>query len=142
MNSGSIRNQVSDAARRCSDIVNGYISTRPIDELRNCWIAVRLSDGGSDGTLYDSKRDAVRHQLWEFQCAYVSFRNLAGGITPLEAERFLDYNRRAYDAGFRLPDPDDANGGPDLFLPTETYDAFKESHVRRQLLKIAYSFQR
>lgn len=142
MESESIRNHVSGAARRCADVINGYLHSHPVDELRNSWIAIRLSDGGSDGTLYDSKRDAVRHQLWEFQCAYVSFRNLMGGITPLEAERFLDYNRRAYDAGFRLPDPDDVNGGPDLFLPTETYDALKESHVRRQLHKIAFTFQR
>jgi hypothetical protein len=141
MKSGSIRNDVSDAARRCADIVNGYILSRNWDELRDSWVAIRLSDGGSDGTLYDTKRDAVRHQLFEMQCAYVSFRNLAGGISPLEAERYLDYNRRAYDAGFRLPDPDAVNGGPDLFLPSQTYDALRESHVRRHLQQIAFQFQ-
>jgi hypothetical protein len=30
---------------------------------------------------------------------------------------FLDYNRMAYDRGFRLPDPDDKHGGQDLIMP-------------------------
>lgn len=29
-----------------------------------------------------------------------------GGMTPGEAVEFLDYHRKVYDAGFRLPDPE------------------------------------
>lgn len=126
---------MSDAARRCADIINGYIHSRPWDELKDCVVAIRLSDGGSDGVLYDNKGDAVRHQLTESQCAYVCFRNLAQGIQPIEAERYLDYNRRAYDAGYRLPDPDAVNGGPELFLSVEDHDTMVRNHARRYLLQ-------
>jgi hypothetical protein len=69
-----------------------------------CWIAVRLSDGGSDGSLYDTRADAVRHQLHETLCAYVKVP--PGGMQPNEADIFLNYHRDLYDKGFRLPDPD------------------------------------
>jgi len=112
----------SDAAKRASDIINGYRAFVPWDELIHKVVAIRLSDGGSDGVLYDSKRDAVRHQLDEFLCAYVHLRNLVGGASPREMEIFLKWNRDAYDAGFRLPDPDDVKGGPELIMQTLDYD--------------------
>lgn len=124
------REFVGDAARRCADIVNGYVHDRPWDELRSKWIAVSLNNGAHDGNLYDTKRDAVRHQANEFLCAYVSFRNLPAGISPIEAERFLMWNRRAYDAGFRLPDPDAQTGGLDLFPTVEQYDSLRKTHAR------------
>lgn len=129
------REFVSDAAKRCADIVNGYISFVPWDELKHKFIAIRLSDGGSDGTLYDSKRDAVRHQSDEKLCAYIAFRNLAGGMNPIEAERYLKWNRDAYDAGMRLPDPDHQSGGPDPFPTVDQYDSLRKSHVHSILAK-------
>ena len=117
----------SDAAKRASDIVNSYRTFMDWDELKNKWLAIRLSDGGYDGTLYDSKRDAVRHQLDEFLCAYVCYRNLVGGATPGEMELFLKWNRDAYDAGFRLPDPDDPGGGPDVLLTTAQLDYYRNN---------------
>jgi hypothetical protein len=120
----------SDEAKRASDIVNSYRTFIPWDELRNKWLAIRLSDGGHDGTLYDSKRDAVRHQLDEFLCAYVCFRNLIGGSTPKEMELFLKFNRDAYDAGFRLPDPDADSGGPEVLMTTALRDYYKNLGYR------------
>lgn len=93
----------SDAAKRCSDIINGHFLVEPNNSLGK-WVAIRLSDGGSDGVLYDRRRDAVAHQLHEFQCAYVCIP--LGGMTPMEAESFLKYNRALYDNGMRMPDPD------------------------------------
>ncbi len=116
--------EYSDAAKRAADIVNGYLAWVPIDELRRKYIAVRLSDGGTDGVLYDSKRDAVRHQLDEFLCAYVSFRNLLNGATAREMEIFLKFNRDAYDKGFRLTDPDAVHGGPDVLMTTAAHDHY------------------
>lgn len=115
----------SDEAKRASDIINSYLSFIPFDELKNKWLAIRLSDGGYDGNLYDNKRDAVRHQLDEFLCAYVCFRNLMGGATPKEMEIFLKFNRDAYDSGFRLPDPDHVAGGPDVLMTTNLHDFYK-----------------
>jgi hypothetical protein len=120
----------SDAAKRASDIVNSYIAFVPWEELRTKVIAIRLSDGGYDGNLYDSKREAVRHQSDEFLCAYVFFRNLMGGASPREMEIFLKWNRDAYDAGFRLPDPMEVNGGPDLIMTTGRYDQYSGKFPR------------
>src|SRR5437762_517876 len=94
-------------------------------------MAIRLSDGGSDGKLYDTKREAVKHQLHEQLCAYYSFRNSPNGFSfgprgLQEAAVFLAWHRMAYDNGFRLPDPDDRNGGPDLVMPDMTEHLFDQ----------------
>lgn len=113
---------VPDDAKRFADIVNGYVAFVKPDELRRKWIAVRLSDGGHDGVLYDSKRDAVTHQLDEFLCAYFSFRNTYNGISARDANVFLNFNRMLYQGGARMPDPDDRHGGMDPFLSVGSYD--------------------
>lgn len=91
---------ISDAARHCSEAVN--------DAVHNggsfMWVAIRLSDGKSDGIIYPTKQDAVNHQLWEFQCAYIKVPPM--GMQPAEAERYLAIHRKLYDAGARLTDPD------------------------------------
>ena len=120
----------SDAAKRASDIVNSYLSFIPWDELRFKWLAIRLSDGGYDGNLYDSKRDAVRHQLDEFLCAYVCYRNLQAGAKPKDMELFLQFNRDAYDAGFRLPDPDDQFGGRQVLMTSALRDYYRNQGYR------------
>lgn len=122
----SIPAVISDAAKRASDNINAYVTFTPRDELQHKWMAIRLSDGGYDGTLYDSKRDAVRHQSNEFLCAYVSFRNLPGGSSPQEMEIFLRFNRDAYDAGFRMPDPDDVSGGRDVLMTSGQHDYYRQ----------------
>jgi hypothetical protein len=68
------------------------------------WVAIRLSDGGSDGVLYPRKALAVRHQLHEYQCAYIKIP--MAGVSAREAEIFLRFNRMLYNAGHRLADPD------------------------------------
>jgi hypothetical protein len=103
----------SDEAKRMSDatmlhwVANGWDSTK-------YWVAFKMEDGRSpdNNTLYDSKRDAVRHQLDEFLCLYVRLH--PGGFNVCEMEATLKYHRQAYLNGFRLPDPDARTGGPDL----------------------------
>jgi hypothetical protein len=122
---------VTDAAKRAFDIVRGYVVFIPWDQRINSWVALRLSDGGSDGTLYDSKQAAVRHQSHEQNCAYFSYRTAPEGFSSVtDAQLYMDYHRAAYDAGFRLPDPDEASGGPDLMIPT----ALDEMLVQRSRL--------
>jgi hypothetical protein len=103
----------SDAAKRISDatimhsIANGW-------DVNKYWCAFLLEDGKSPDayTLYDSKRDAVRHQSDEFLCMYVKLR--FGGFNVCECEATLKYHRAAYLKGYRLPDPDQRTGGRDL----------------------------
>lgn len=95
-----------DASRRCADTVNLHIHADRGNVGK--YVAIRLSDGGSDNTVYNTKADAVNHQLHETQCAYV--RIPPDGMTVAEAASYLQFNRNAYDAGFRLSDPD--------FIPT------------------------
>jgi hypothetical protein len=110
---------VTDAGKRAYDIVRSYVHFVPYGERVRSWVAIRLDDGGSDGTLYDSKRDAIRHQANEYMCAYFSYRAAPDGFTsPKDAAVWLAYHRHAYSSGFRLPDPDDPAGGPELIMPT------------------------
>jgi hypothetical protein len=110
---------VGDSAKRAYDIVRSYVHFVEYSERIRKWVALRLEDGGSDGTLYDSKRDAVRHQSDEFLCAYFSYRGAPNGFDNVrDCAAWLAYHRHAYSRGMRLPDPDDAHGGPDLILPT------------------------
>lgn len=125
---------IRDAGKRASDIVNGYRAFHDWDDLRRKWIALRLSDGGHDGVLYDSKRDAVRFQFNEFQCAYLSFANLAGGADAYEMAVFLQFNRDAYDRGFRLPDPDADDGGSEVLITSAQRDIWSH-RMRRHILQ-------
>lgn len=92
----------SDAARRLSDAVNLHVA---VGGNTGRWLAARLSDGGTDGTLYDTRRDAIEHQLHESLCCYVKIP--VDGMPPRAAEAFLRIHRQAYDAGLRFTDPDD-----------------------------------
>ena len=134
--------QFSDAAKRASDNINALLAFMNPEELRRKYMAVRLSDGGYDGTLYDTKRDAVRHQLDEFLCAYVCFRNLMNGATPKEMEIFLKFNRDAYDKGFRLVDPDAAHGGRDVLMTSAAHDYYQELVEDEQVLRQIARFGR
>ena len=90
-----------DYARRVSDAVNLHVFLGNYGK----WCAFRLSDGTSDGQLYDKRADAIRHQLHESQCAYIKIpRDL---MSPRAAQSFMDMCRKIYDGGFRLQDPED-----------------------------------
>lgn len=92
-----------DAAKKASEVVTLHLLADR-EHAINSWVAVRMSDGGSDGVLYPFKAVAVRQQLHEYQCAYVKIP--ADGMPPREAEVFLRFNRQLYDAGMRMADPD------------------------------------
>jgi hypothetical protein len=110
--------EISDAAKRMADIINGLVSFTPVWDLRTKWIAVRLSDGGTDGVLYDSRDDAIRHQIDERFCAYVCMASMVQGAKPLDCAIYLEFHRQAYDANMRLHEPE----APQLILPTSVYD--------------------
>lgn len=95
--------QFSDRARRAS----GAVTLAMLAQGRGIvgrWMALRLSDGGSDGNVYDRKSDAIRHQLHPKQCAYVCLT--PEGMSPRQAENYLRFIEGLYSAGADLDDPD------------------------------------
>lgn len=109
---------VRDEGKRASDIINGYCCFVEWAERIRSVVAIRLADGGSDGELYASKRDAVRGQGGNEQlCAYFYFRDSPQGTTPRDMQLWIEYHRGLYAAGARLPDPDDMHGGRDPVIP-------------------------
>lgn len=95
----------SDAALRACDNVNLHIAAIG-PEAYGKWVAIRLSDGGSDGALYDTRADAIRHQMHWSQCCYLMIPPFGVMLTPREAESYLTLHRSMYDAGYRLQDPE------------------------------------
>lgn len=91
---------MNDRGKHCADAVNTALLLGGV----NKWVAVRMSDGKSDGAIYDTKRDAIRHQLHEYQCAYIKIP--PGGMSVDHADRYLNVHRKLYDNGMRIADPD------------------------------------
>ena len=122
----------SDEARRMADNINIHYQSIGWEAVGK-WAAIRLADGTSDCTLYDTRRDAVRHQTHEQLCLYVKIVPMA--MSPKEAQTLLDFHRKAYDAGFRLVDPDHKTGGRELIVRSrarETVAAMLQSFGTRR----------
>lgn len=85
-----------NAALRFRDAVNLQLEVHG-EAAHGKYIAVRLEDGRSDGNLYDTRRDATRHQINDPWCFYA--RVHVGGIQAKEAWTVLMYARQAKKAG-------------------------------------------
>lgn len=127
LDSADIGRKFSDAAKRASDAINGKL-TWSRDAVQK-WMAFRLSDGDTDGVLYDTKLDAIRHQLTETQCMYVCLPPT--GTSPAQMETYLDLHRRLYDQGARLVDPDDQQGGRQYIPPVQLEDLARQQRALR-----------
>mgnify|MGYP001548895548 CR=1 FL=1 len=84
------------AARRLRDAVDLHLQAQG-DGAHGKYIAVRLEDGSHDGNLYDTRADAVRHQINDPWCFYV--RLSVGGMQLMEAWTVLLYARQAKTRG-------------------------------------------
>lgn len=102
----------SDAAKRISDAATLAWVFRGWDGSVGRWMAFALEDGSTDHSVYDTKRDAVLHVSNELNYAFFKLHPM--GMSICEAEIMLQFTRDAVKRGFRLADPDKANGGPDL----------------------------
>lgn len=118
-----------DSAKRLSGIINSLVVIHPIDTLIHSWIAVSLADGSYDGTLYDTRQDAVRHQAHEQQCAYLNLGPILGGMEVQAAFAILKFHRDAYDAGMTFIDPEHPTGGMDIGMPVAMEDV--RAHIHR-----------
>lgn len=92
-----------DRARRCSEAVTLALLGQGRGVVGK-WLAVRLSDGRTDGNIYDRKADAIRFQLHEQQCAYICVP--FDGMTVRQADTYLKFTEGLYKAGHRLADPE------------------------------------
>lgn len=97
---------IDDAAKRLSDAVNLHVQVLPRDQIiRGAWIGARLADGRHNGTVYDTRREAIAyHEKEMMPYAYVRLRPL--GMTYAEAEAFMRFARFCHDNGIPLADPE------------------------------------
>lgn len=91
-----------EAARRLSDTVGQLIADRGRDACVGRWVAWRLDGSRVDQTLYDTRNDAMRHQLWENLSGYI--RIPPDGVTPKQAWVHIVYMRQFYENGGRFSD--------------------------------------
>jgi len=103
----------SDAAKRVRDTYNLHRAAGAagaafgLNSTLNKIFAVALADGASDGVLYDTRHDAVRHQHHnEKWYAYLRVERYV--MTACQAESVLKFHREAYDKGLVFVDRDDA----------------------------------
>lgn len=114
---------VTDAAKRMCDQINARLTFSNPWEVRSKWMAFRLNDGGTDGVIYDTREEAINHQIDERFCCYFTFRSAMSGAKPLDCQIFLNYYRDMYDANMRMHEPE----APQLILPTKAYDGHRYS---------------
>jgi hypothetical protein len=98
--------------KRITDMVNQRWHDNGWDGYVNHWMSFRLSDGVSNGDLYPTKRDAVKHVDNELR--YLFLKMHPGGINECECDIMLTFTRDAVTNGFRLADPDAKDGGRDI----------------------------
>ena len=111
---------ITDAAKRMSDRINLMLIAQPWEILKTSWMAFKLEDGDSDGVLYDTRQDAIDHQLHENLCAYFFLRTALGGVPLRDCQLFLDMHRYVYDNGGRMTEPMQ----PGIIMSTYGHDVF------------------
>jgi len=94
----------SDAAKKVADTYNLHRVAQGYDAI-GCWFAAALEDGSSDGTLYDSKPQAIKHQKNNEEY-YTYIQIVPSSMTICDAEIMINVARRAYSNGMRLSDGD------------------------------------
>ena len=105
----------SDDAKRMCDEINVHYAADPMNAAYR-WVAIRLSDGGSDHVLYDTRADAVSHQSDSRLCCYVQIPPT--GAQERECEPALRFARWAFSNGYKVTDPTD----PTLIMPNSMQD--------------------
>lgn len=118
---------VPDHIKRAADEYNLHVAMGNVGK----WLAFQLSDGSCDHTPYDSRRDAIRHQLHERTAMYLEI--VPDGISYEDISRLFSINRKVYDAGFRFCDPD----GPELIMPN-TVERMNEAMRNIDVLRVGY----
>lgn len=104
--SGGINPGHSDAAKRMADAYNLH---KAAGQVRG-WVAIRYADGSSDGTVYDSRADAVRDCFpWEDNFFYATLSQPP--MSVCRAESLLRYKRIMSEMDRAHTDRDAPHGG-------------------------------
>lgn len=99
----------SDAAKRISDQYALHRIGAGYDALGK-WFAAALADGRSDGVLYDSRGDAVRHQHHN-EAYYLFIPIRPGPLTVCDAQTLLKCDRLLAATQRAMLDRDHRAGG-------------------------------
>jgi hypothetical protein len=95
-----------DACQRLADAVNIHVLAQNAElgngRDRPGYVAVRLADGRSDGVLYDTRADAVRHQAHAADPYFAYIKVGRQMMPPREAWVVLMYHRQAAASGHVL----------------------------------------
>lgn len=107
------RFRTEDAALRCRDTLLLHQTVLSFDEiLAGRYVAIRLSDGGSDGVAYESRPDAIAHQKHNAsRCVYL--RVPLERLNAQACDVLLMYARACYDNGYR------ADPAHQLIIPSQ-----------------------
>jgi hypothetical protein len=116
-----------DDAKRCYASINVHHLALSKDEIiAGVYVAVRLSDGGSDNTPYASRPDAIRHQSGN-QNHYAYIKLTLDRPSVKACDRILWWMRKAYDNGYR---PAGAHEGASLIVPILNEDIGERTRAR------------
>lgn len=103
----------SDAARRVADTAMLHrVAGRGLENVGKVF-AVALNDGSSDGVLYDTMADCIRHQRHNAKW-YAYMRVSRHGMSVCEAASMLKMHRDADAAGLTFTDRNDPSFGFEL----------------------------
>jgi len=115
--------KVSDDGKRFADAVNAMLTFHNPWEIRLKFAAVSLQDGSVGSELYDTIEDARHYTRNEpDKKAFFAYRNFMSGLTPADAEIFLQVHRMTPDNVIQ-GDPD--KGRSELIMPIGSTDPLR-----------------
>jgi hypothetical protein len=92
----------SDDAKRIAD----EMTMHSVAGMSGFWACFDLQTGSPrDHTAYHTRREAVMAMRWDLDRT-VYLEITPDGMTPKEAQAWLDWQRFLYSQGWRLPDPE------------------------------------
>lgn len=89
----------TDRGKRVSDVIRLHIIGNG-EGAYGKWVSARLSDGVSDGNLYDTKADAVRHALAPNHMAYFFILRDEEMTSPMGCEVYFRWIEQWEKAGY------------------------------------------
>jgi hypothetical protein len=126
------RREHGDAAKRIADT---YMLHRTagaglgLDSVGKVF-AVALADGTTDGVLYDTIQDAIRHQKHNARW-YAYLRVGRQGMGECEAASILQIHRDADEAGLKFTDRDDPSYGMEVIPRLTVEDHFRQTQAMK-----------